>query len=236
MTEDLTLPRHLALVHAAVRPVVERFRRRLDQPVAMTAGLTDIDSLIGQHLDRIGTDVARLTEEINGQFGPVVADPDSSEADVLRGAARLDVRLEQILQSYEELLGLDADDADFRGWFLLREVYRETLAQIQWWLDEWIDFLENPTDELNRRGLGYDDKVDVTFALTLSCEEQLDELTQWIERRADQLVPIGRPGTDLPDAAFRDREVSQAQEVAVRDRSLLTAFLAFAFGWMIGGG
>ena len=167
-------------------------------------------------------DVERLTSEVAHNLGPTVSDPDSAGADIERAVVRLQVRIEQLLDSYDELRRLDADPDDIRGWRLLTEIYRDTLGQIQGWLDDIVGALDDPQSAQSSRKDGGGQDLELTVSLTLIAPPQVHELTDWMERRAM---------AHESDMRERDREIRRLDE----ERGWLAVVAAFLFGWIVGG-
>lgn len=222
MDNELSLPSQLIVLREAIGRAADTLRRRRGGTVAKTRAVTDIGSLAGHHLDRIAVDVERLTSEVAQHLGPAVSDPDSTDADIERAVVRLQVRIEQLLDNYDELRRLDADADDIRGWRLLTDIYRGTLGQIQSWLDDIVGALDDPRAALSSRKDGGGQDLELTVSLTMIAPPQVEELTGWMERRAI-----------AHESEFweSDREIRRSDE----ERGWLAVVAAFLFGWIVGG-
>ena len=222
MDNEIVLPPHLVALREAVGRAADTLRRRLDGTVAKTGAVSDFGSLAGHHLDRIAVDVERLGDEVGENLGPAVYDHDSTPADMEHAVLRLQVRIEQLLDNYDELRRLDAGAADSRGRWLLTEIYRDTLGQIQRWLDDIVGALDDAQTALNSPGEGRGQDLELTVSLTLTAPPPVEELTDCMERRAMALEA---------ELSERDREMRRLDE----ERGCLAVIAAFLFGWIVGG-
>ena len=222
MDNEFSLPSQLIVLREAIGRAADTLRQRRGGTVARTRAVTDIGSLAGHHLDRIAVDVERLVSEIGQNLGPAVSDPDSTGTDIERAVVRLQVRIEQLLDNYDELRRLDADADDIRGWRLLTEIYRDTLGQIQSWLDDIVGALDDAQAALSSCKDGGGQDLELTVSLTMIAPPQVKELTDWMERRA-----IAHES----EIWERDRELRRSDE----ERGWLAVVAAFLFGWIVGG-
>ena len=245
MNNDISLPSHLVVLRESLGRAADTLRQRLQRPVAKSGFVTDIATLAGHHVDRIAVDVERLGDEVARNLAPAAYDSGSTRAEIEHAVVRLQVRIEQLLDNYDELRRLDSDEADFRGWYLLTEIYRDTLGQIQRWLDDIVGALDDVQAALDSRTDGVGKQLEVTVSLNMTAPTQFKELTDWMERRMSVAGPEhefqrGRPGI----AAVRDIEADRAHHPGMREtireldeqRGCLSVIAAFLFGWIVGGG
>ena len=133
----------------------------------------------------LGVSVGALSDEIKQGFDGM------SDADVHRAAGRLEVHIESLLASYEEVERASPAAEDFKGWSLLRGLYRDVLLRIQGWLEEIVDISRDPIDGLRRRG--YSTRGTVTIRLEFNAHEpKLEDLCLWIEDQLDELEAAER--------------------------------------------
>ena len=121
-------------------------------------------------------------------------------------------------EGYDNVRCLQASDEDFEGWSILREIYEETLYQIRGWLDEVVDFLDDPVAGVKKRGLPADGSGVVNLDLVIKAPRQLNRLTSWSKRRYDLM------------AAEHQNAWVQEERRARRDDMILGALA----GWFIG--
>ncbi len=154
--------------------------------------------------------VVALGHAINQDF------EEMSDAEVHRAVGRLEVHIEHLLTSHDEIQRANPGPEDFEGWSLLSDLYRDVLLRIQRWLDDIVDISRDPIAGLKRRG--YSTQGDVTIKLEFDAHERkLEELIYWIEDQLDEV-----------EAA----ELSASRNAG---RSLFWGVAAaFGAGWLIG--
>ena len=217
---DAPLPRTLVVLGEALRPLTEELQTRLNTPIPQTRVLSDIFALAEEHLPQFADDCMQLPRVISEGIGQVASEADAPDTVVYRAVGRLEVRVEQILDRYDEVRCLRASAEDYWGWHLLGEIYRDVLGQIQGWLDELVDFLGDPTAFLKKHDIAPHGDVQVNFSLDLSAPPEVDQLATWADRRADEVI-----------AGIEAAREPEEQRVGVG--GLLMAAL---FGWWLGGG
>ena len=222
MDNEFALPSRLIVLREAMGRTADMLRQRRSATVAKTRVLTDIGSLAGHHLNRMAVDVERLGDEVNHNLSPAVNDPDSTRTEIERAVVRLQVRIEQLLDNYDELRRLNADADDIRGWRLLTEIYRDMLGQIQRWLDDIVAGLDDAQAALSSRMDGGGQDLQVTVPLNMTAPPEVEELTDWMERCAM---------AHESEMWERDQELRRSDE----HRGCLPLVAAFLFGWIIGG-
>ena len=201
----------------ALGPIVRSFRARVDDVPAQTDPVRDMPAFVSEHLARVGDLADELCEEINDWLGPAAADPDATDTQVRRAVSRLEVRLEQLLDDWDEVRRVDPDPADRRGWDLLWRLYRNVVKQVHDWLDELIECLDDPLAALEKRGLPHEKTVAIPLSLVFEAPGETRPLGRWAEGR------------------MRERE--EDKQLRAEHRSLVARFLkAVGLGWLFGGG
>ncbi len=216
MSNESTLPRWSVVFDEALRPIARKMRARMDTPPPQTEQVTDMLEFVSCYLKKIRGEVGQLCDEI-GELNRVASTADASDADAYRTAARIEVRLERLLASYDEVRCVNSSHADTWGWSLLIDSYREILLRIQDWLDEVVEVLDDPISIAKKRGLPTQEVVRLTLTLNLAGLPQLEKLTHWAERQA---------------AALAAARAAEEEDFARRGRQL--ALVAFGLGWLLG--
>lgn len=222
MGEESIVPRAVVVLGKALRPVAGKVAARIDKAPARRERPDNVGEFLSRHLRQMDDDVEALSEDVNRELGGAVAGA-GDDADVWRAVARLEVRIEGLLDSYDEVRGAEGDPEDAPGLSLLADIYRNLLRQILTWLNEILEFVDRPLAALRSRGLPTEGKVDLAITLTLeSPSPQLESLARWAGQRADELDLL------WDEEAERDRPRS--------DFGLLALVLsAFGLGWLFGG-
>lgn len=231
MSDQSILPPHLVLLDKALRPIALKAQTRIAKAPFQTERVANMIDFIRHHLATIEDDVVRLEEEVNGELSSIAEASKATEAEVHRAAARLEVQLERLLNHYNEVRRVRPDHGYADGWRFLTGVYRDLLMQVQRWLGELIDFLEDPVAALKKRQLPTSGDVEFTLALKIVPSPSLRELTNWASRKATEM-----------EVVEKERFENQVEEAAARsaraeERSLFALILAaFGLGWLVGGG
>ena len=207
MSVEPTLPPPLVIFGEAVRPLAAVLEQALDQPETPTVEVTDMLGFVSRHVTTLADLPGPLVDTISSAFAA------SSDADAHRAVGRLEVRLENLMASYDEVCRTDVEAEDIEGWYLLSQTYRDVMLQIKSWLDDIADTLTLPIPELERRGLLTQGNVNVR--VNLRAPNEMADLTLWLDSRCDELDETGQ---------------------SIWRRSHLAAFLTGAgLVWLFGG-
>lgn len=175
---DEPVPRPLVLLGEEFRRMCREVDTRMDAAPFKSAPLFDICELLDEHLPLLSEHVTGFGEEINEGLGHLTHEPDSY---FRRIARRMNAHLDAILDGYDDVRSLDSNAEDYTGWSLLVEIYEETLFQIHLWLDEVVDFVDDPVTFLKQRGVPPGGTLNLS--LQMEAPPQVDRLTQWLNRR-----------------------------------------------------
>ncbi len=229
MAEESIVPKPVMVLGDALRPISRKTEKRMLEVPARTDRQEDILEFVSRHLDRIADDTDALTDELNGDVRNAIG-AEGNDAAIWRAAGRFEMCIERLLDSYDEVRRAKGDARDAPGLLLLGDIYRELLDQARAWLNEILDFVDDPIEALHSRGLATEGDVDLTISLTLEAPPQTDSLVRWGRQRAEDL---SRPGWDYPD----DPRVEAANhDGRRRDYGVLALVLsAFGLGWLTGG-
>lgn len=189
-SESLLSPKLIAL-REAMGPVARSLRSRRQTAPPQTGYVRDMVELVSEHFDRLDHWTGDFADEIDDQLGPVSRDPDATDAQVYRAVARLEARLERLLDDWDDVRSVRPDRTAERGWNLLVDIYRDLAEQVQGWLDELLEILEDPVAALERRGLADEEHVEIPLTLTLEAPAAAKALRRWAE---DRLRARAKPG------------------------------------------
>lgn len=187
-SESILTPQTVAFGECA-RAIASRLRTRMQSRPGRPERVTNILGFAGDHLEQIGANVGRFTDEVN-QLGRLVAVADTPENAVHRGSARMEICLERLLDDYDEVRRANPGPENSEGTRLLEKVYRDTLLQIQDWLDETVECLNDPMGALKKRGLVLEagKRVAITLDLDFEPPPSMNHLVRWTVRRGDTLI------------------------------------------------
>ena len=184
MSANSVLRRPLVTLGQAMRPLAASLGNRLDQPQLRTANVSNMPRFISRYMTTLSDALEPLIDGIRSGFSA------SSDADAHRAVGRLEIRLELLVASYDEVRRASPELGDIEGWSLLIELYRDTLLQIKGWLDDIADILNDPITELERRGLPT--KGEVNIPINLRPPEELEMLKRWVNQRTSGLKAASR--------------------------------------------
>ena len=224
MNSGSILSRQTLALGECVRPIASRFRARMKSRPNRSERVTDILSYVRSHMELIQADIDRFVDEVN-QLGELLGVADTPEHAVQRGAARMEICLERLLDDYDEVRRAFPGFVDSEGCRLLEQVYREALLQIQGWLDDLLECLNDPMAALEKRGLTIEEgkRQPITLDLELGAPPSLTDLDRWIEQRADTLFAAEE--AKLTDASAR---------ISRRGTGCLGLLATFGLGWWLG--
>ena len=224
MNSGSILSRQTLALGECVRPIASKFRARMERRPDRSEQETDILSFVGNHLEQIQADIGRFVDEVN-QIGELLEVADTPENAVQRGAARMEICLERLLDDYDEVRRTVPGLADSEGCRLLETVYRDALLQIQGWLDDLIECLNDPMGALEKRGLALEKgkPLPITLDLELGAPPSLTDLDRWIQQREDRLI-----------AAEEAESIEASAHVSRRRTGCLGLLATFGLGWWLG--
>ena len=185
MSTEPNIKRSLVTFGEAARPLAASTKRRMRRPQPQTVEVPDIFDFISRHM-RV---LQNAADGICDQVDRIVEEP--SDADVHSTVRHMNVHVGRLLTSYDEIRRANPDGADSPGWSLLRELYRDVLLQVQNWLDDVVDIVNEPVSGLEKRGLSNEDNVTITLNLGLSLPKA-NSLNRWTARRAAELKAASR--------------------------------------------
>lgn len=219
MDSESILSRQTLALGECARAIASGLRTRMQSRPSRSERVTNIISFSGDHLEHIGANVGRFTDEVN-QLGRLVAAADTPENAVHRGAARMEICLERLLDDYDAVRRANPNHADSEGARLLEKVYRDTLLQIQDWLDETVECLNDPRGALKKRGLVLEEgkRVPIPLDLEFEAPPSMNDLVQWTVQRGDTLI---------------DEQRASARKYR-REAGCLGLLATFGLGWWLG--
>lgn len=179
------IPRPLIILGEEFRLMAGELEMRMAEPPFEAGSVFSIFDLVDDHLELLGAHVGAFGDEISNGLGQLTHEPD----EYFRGvASRMSLELDFILDGYDQVRHLMPSDDDFEGWSLLVEIYEDTLLQIQRWLREVVEFLDDPVAGVRKRGIPADGSGAVNLQLEMRPPRQLNRLTRWLNHRGHDLM------------------------------------------------
>ena len=219
MDSESILSRQTLALGECARAVASKLRTRMQSRPNRSEPVADILSFAANHMEQIGAKVEQFTDEVN-QLGRLIAVADTPENAVHRGVARIEMHLERLLDDYDAVRRAIPGHADSEGCRLLEKVYRDTLVQIQDWLDETVECVNDPKGALKKRGLVLEEgkRVSITLDLDFEPPPSMNDFVRWTVQRGDTLI---------------DEERASARK-SRREAGCLGLLATFGLGWWLG--
>ena len=128
-------------------------------------------------------------ERAVGELGTEAAgNEDAGDAEVYRAVARLESRIDDLLDDHAGLRGVQEGEL-VEGASLLAEVHRGFLDGVETWLEDMVESIADPAAAVKRQGLPTSGYVELRLVLTLDAPRQLAEFRRWLDlelRRREQ--------------------------------------------------
>lgn len=164
----------------AVRPLAERTRSNVRRTQTRNVDVPDIFHFISRHMRVLQNETDAFCDQVDRM---IEGRPDF---DAHRTVLHMNVHVGRLLTSYDTIRRAKPGRGDSRGCSLLRELYRDVLLQIQSWLDDVIDIVNDPVSGLNKRGLSNEDDLTITLDFGSSMPKA-SALNRWTAQRAAKL-------------------------------------------------
>ena len=221
MDNDSKLQPQLVPLRESLRESLDHLRRRIEDRPRPGAHKADMVEMAAWHLRSLDETIKDLGLVVNRELGYAASNQAIGRADIRRAVSRVNRRLDHLLDDYHEVRRAQTWPEDEPAARMLRNVYRDVLRQIEGWLEDIVECLDDPLAAVKKRGLPTQGNVEITFTLKVETPSQTGMLTRWIEDRNEQLEACERQA---------ERRVERAE-----GRSLLSlVLLAFGVGWLFG--
>ncbi len=182
---DEPIPQPLIILGEHFRLMAGELSMRMDATSFESGTVYNIFDLVDDHMTLLGNHVSAFCEEVSNGLGQLTHEPD----EYFHGVAnRLNAELFCIVDAYDDVRSLTPSHEDFEGWSLLVEIHEETLFQIQRWLEEVVEFLDDPLAGVKKRGIPSDGSGAVNLRLEMRAPHQVNQLTRWLNRRGHDLM------------------------------------------------
>lgn len=216
MADASLLSPQLIALKGAIGPVARSFRSRAETAPPRTEDVGDMIYFVSDHLDRIADWSGDFVEEIINRLGHAATDPDAKDAEVRSAVSSIDTRLEWLMDDWDDVRSAEPDPTDERAWRLLMDLYRDIVGQVQDWLDELTEILDDPLAAAEKRGLAEEKTAHITLSLTFRRPSQTKALVRWAERRTIELERAAR-------------------KTAGRHSFFAALLIGIGLGWLLGG-
>lgn len=179
------LPPEVVALGRALRPTLAKLSATLSSGAARggrgarprAAGEVATIALVKRSLSRLANacdDVVAKVEELGRALAA-----GSDELAIFRAVGAFEAHLQLLQDGYVEVLAWGGAKRARQGRDLLAEIYRDTLTQIEDWIEEIVDTVEEPLAAVKRRGMRAQREVTLTIMLTLRPPPELEQLVRW---------------------------------------------------------
>ena len=199
---------HMALLGEALTPVLQKVEAQSSEPARPIGAAKNFHD-VGEHAgNQISASLGRLADEVKALNGVMHAD--TPEAKIHRAVSRLEMVLDELLESYADVCHALPSPTNERDHRLLLAGLRRMLARIQEWLRDVVDAMADPKVVLKRRGLPTNGEATLDLLLDL-------DVPEWHQIRAW--------ATEQTEAVNREK----------RARGFWSGLAAFVVGIFLGG-
>ena len=226
---------HVVLLGETLQPLLRKVEAALSEPVRPIGADENFLDVCRSTLNQFRESVNRLADEANGTLNGVAGAADVPDAEVHRAAGRLEMVLDELLNSYAELREARPHAAHVRGQELLLAALRQTLTEIRDWLLDMVDAFADPVAALKRKGLPTDGSVNLQLIFNITTPKELEEFNDWADGQVLELEELDDWMSEQEQALLKNGNV-ESQDRKPGSWSGLTAFVAGMFlgGWFLG--
>lgn len=185
MANSMVAP-HIVLLGEALQPVLRKVETQLDasttHPTHRGETYRDVSERV---LDEVQNFMERLANEISQLNKRVVSAADPSDAAVHRSVGRLEVVIDELLDSHAHTRRICSSTHE-RGHLLLLALLRRILTRIRTWLRDLVEATEDPRAVLKRKGLPTSGHVHLQLDVDLDLDDTLElrEFNDWVIERS----------------------------------------------------
>lgn len=181
MNSEPLLPPRVTRMGEALRPLLSKLSERAAAPAADEAATPVTVEFLSQRLRALCRALTRLDGAVKAMMEEVIANQAADDADVYRTVARLEGRVDDLIDDCADLRQCTAGEFAEAA-RLLEGVYGELLDRIERWLDDLVESIADPDAAIERRGLPKTGYVELPFHLNLDALERIAELQDWVDR------------------------------------------------------
>ena len=160
---------HMVLLGEALKPVLQKVEAQSSEPPCPIGAAEKFRDVAEHAGNQISASLGRLADEVKALNGVMHAD--TPEAKVHRAVSRLEMVLDELLESYADVCHALPSPTNKRDHRLLLAGLRRMLARIQEWLRDVVDAMADPKVVLKRRGLPTNGEAKLDLLLDLDVPE-----------------------------------------------------------------
>ena len=221
MADETVGSQHLVWCREALRHVAEDVGSYLRREPRRVHHAPDMASFASAHLHKISAALRKISDAVNYQVQPAVANPDATEAEIRSAVNHMQLCLADLLRGYDEVLRISPAHDEGVGLKLLQNLYRHLVLQLYRWLWSAIELLGVPGVAAEQPGATGAAEAPLRLRLHRTAETQAVRawIKAWVEER--------------PAAREREAERRAAKRL-YRWGMALVALLVLTTGWGTG--
>ena len=183
MSSEALLPPRVVRLGEALRPLLSKVRLRSDARARGEATAPVTAEFLSHRLRELERTIGRLGAVGEAMMAEVIGREDAQDADVYRVVARLESRVEDLIDDSADLRGRVQGEFG-EGAHLLGAVYEGLLERIENWLEDLVESVADPLAAAKRKGLETSGYVELHFRLNLDAPQQIAEFQTWVNHEA----------------------------------------------------
>lgn len=238
MTSEPLLPPRVVRMGEALRPLLSKLKERTGAPAADEAATPVTVEFLSQRLRALCRALTRMDGAVKAMMEEVIANEAADDADVYRTVARLEGRVDDLIDDCADLRQCTEGELAEAA-RLLEGVHGELLDRIERWLEDLIESIADPDAAIERRGLPKTGYVELPFHLTLDAPQQFAELQDWVDRELrERDAGIAFAGTETTVPPVDRKLTDRLEDLRLRDEAdaaFWSTALAVGAGVLIGG-
>ena len=174
MSSEPLLPPRVVRMGEALRPLLSKVAERTAAPAGAGAAEPATMEFLSHRLQDLEMAATRLKAVVEAMMADVVENEDAADSDVYRAVARLESRVDDLVDDRARLRRRAAGEFA-EGACLLAGVYDGLLGRIETWLEDLVESIADPLAAIERKGLPTSGYVELPLTLNIGAPERVAE-------------------------------------------------------------
>lgn len=183
MSSEPLLPPRVVRMGEALRPLLSKVAERTAAPAGAGVAEPATMEFLSHRLQDLEMAATRLKAVVEAMMADVVENEDAADSDVYRAVARLESRVDDLVDDRARLRRRAAGEFA-EGACLLAGVYDGLLGRIETWLEDLVESIADPLAAIERKGLPTSGYVELPLTLNIGAPERVAEFRHWLDRES----------------------------------------------------
>jgi hypothetical protein len=186
------LPKAVTSMGEALIPVAKNLRRVLAFDGRSSGPEFEVIDGLKHHMGVISNALTHLQSRLDDLMANVIKDESAGMGEAYRAAGRLEQVVSEFVDGYLLVQSSRARPETRQARELLLDVYRHHLREICDWLEELAHVIANPRAAMEKRGIPFTNKVELTVALNLTIPPEmamLEKLSEELQVEPEPEIP-----------------------------------------------